>query len=506
MELAWPYTHYYGVKVLYGIEKPYVRRKTNPSNMNYGYRLRTIATKLATSGPATAIPLFIYLFLSSVYFLAVVRMADGPGSHPLYWLSTDIESDAAKYAAELLKQKFQFAAYGFSLLLIVFQLRGFVKFLLHEGTLLVIFFVLLLTTSVSDNPDRVVTNLMHLVFGVLAIWLYYTGETRRQRPVRSAASIVLYSLIFVQLMSVVWFFAHPDGTVDAILSGRRQGGLAGNPNTFGAVCVVFAWAVLTLIFAQRKHSIKSLLWLLPIAIVGFNTWSTGSATTMTDVVVVILLFILHRIYITLDRKKQAFLIMFVAIAFFCFLFWLVTQQNLFQLATEATGSVGKDLTFTGRIDLWALALEAIAERPILGWSYDNHLTVKDNPLYSLRYNHFHNGFLDVLVVGGALLGVAVLSNFYVFVSRLRKLARSGRYVFPLFVGMIAACMHNLTEYSMYRNNTLMWMMFLVCFVSVAVQHIVPNKPKVRRGPSKKNQSSSRRSRRSGSSSTKRYRW
>ena len=451
----------------------------------------------------SSLPLFIYLFLSSVYFLSVLRLADGPGSHTLYWLSTDIESDETKYAAELLKQKFQLVGYGLSVAIVLFRLGDFFRFCRREGSLLCLFSVLLLTTLVSDNPQRVVTNLMHLVFGVVAIWIYFQNTYRRRNAVRSAALIMFYSLVFVQLMSVVWFFAHPDGSIYKVLSGQRQGGLAGNPNTFGGVCVASTWAILTLIFLQEKHKITSVCWLIPIAIVGFNAWTTGSATTLVDIVVVILLFILVGTYGKLSRKTQSILIVVIVMVVFGVLFWFVVQQNLLKLAESATGSMGKDLTFTGRLDLWMLALEAIAERPILGWSYDNHATVLDNPAYAQQYNHFHNGFLDTLIVGGGLFGIAVLVNFYAFASRIRRISAKGVYVFPLVIGVAAACMHNLTEYSMFRNNTVVWMMYLVCFVSLAMQFTggVKSRNRVHASSQRANKhDSSRRSR------SKRYRW
>lgn len=477
--------------------------------MKLGNHLWTGLLLIGRSRVLTALPLFTYLLLSSVYFLALLRIGDGAGAYPLYWVSTNIDDSSEKFAAELLKQKFQLAGYGLTLVLLLFRLKEFVQFWFIEKTLLVIFVILLLTTQVSDNPDRVLTNTMHLVFGVIAAWLYFAHETRQRTPVRHAALIVFTSVILIQLGSFLWFIAHPDGTVYAIFDGLRTGGLAGNPNTFGGICIVSAWAVLSLIYTQKSYGRASVLWLIPIVIVIFNVWSTGSASSELIVAILFLGYIFGGSFNVLDKKKQAILLLVLAASFFGLIFWLVVQQNILSIAESATDSVGKDLTFTGRIDLWAIALDAIAERPLLGWSYDNHDTVLGNPLYSQKYNHFHNGFLDTIIVGGVLLAAAVLANFYVFASRTRRLSGLGYSVFPLLMGAMAACLHNMTEYSMFRNNTLVWMVYIVCFV-VACLVLTSREIKLGQSVSRSTRSRKvrRRSRSKGSSSkgSRSYSW
>ena len=62
---------------------------------------------------------------------------------------------------------------------------------------------------------------------------------------------------------------------------------------------------------------------------------------------------------------------------------------------------GKDLTFTGRADVWTKALALIAQRPLSGWGY------YDPDSASILYGRWdfanaHNQILESLVEGGLL--------------------------------------------------------------------------------------------------------
>ena len=73
-------------------------------------------------------------------------------------------------------------------------------------------------------------------------------------------------------------------------------------------------------------------------------------------------------------------------------------------------AVSGDDTFTGRTDLWHFALSAIAERPLQGFGYQSFWQIGDlSPAldgpdgFLRRTPHAHNGYLDLLLQGGAIL-------------------------------------------------------------------------------------------------------
>ncbi len=66
-------------------------------------------------------------------------------------------------------------------------------------------------------------------------------------------------------------------------------------------------------------------------------------------------------------------------------------------------SRGRIFTFTGRADIWELALEKIAERPITGWGYQAYWALEstrfgqeDTTQWAGHAAHAHNGYIDAV--------------------------------------------------------------------------------------------------------------
>jgi len=392
-----------------------------------------------------------------------------PASLPLDLYRTSKPGDPEIVAANLFKQKFQLANYALILILLVLNIRSFIAFFWKEKTLFFVMAVLAATAFVSENPDRVFVNLFHLSFGIFAVWVYFSDYNRTYNPTKSACRITLIATALPMVGSfMIWLF-HPDTSIDQIMAGSRYGGLSGNPNIYGGVCVIAAWALFGLIYlAPPKRILSQAICLIAMGIILFNVWSTGSATTMLAVCIVGSLLILEKTYGYFSIRNRLILITIIFIVGFTFIFKIFVQEGVEQVAVDATDAVGKDLTLTGRTDIWDIGFAAFIEQPILGWSYDNHETVKNTRAYEIPYNHYHNGFLDTLVVGGLVLGFVVILNFVTFVRRYQKASRGVVDLFPLSVGVITALILNLTEYSMFRSNSPVWEVYLICFVAVTV--------------------------------------
>jgi hypothetical protein len=88
---------------------------------------------------------------------------------------------------------------------------------------------------------------------------------------------------------------------------------------------------------------------------------------------------------------------------------------------EVSQVVSGDDTFTGRVDVWRFALTEVAERPFAGYGYQSFWgTGPDAPAAKLpdgfvqRTPHAHNGYLDLLLQGGAVaLTLFVLTELMV---------------------------------------------------------------------------------------------
>ena len=129
----------------------------------------------------------------------------------------------------------------------------------------------------------------------------------------------------------------------------------------------------------------------------------------------------------------------------------------------ALGSIGKDATLTGRTDLWAMAGEAFSARPILGWSFDSGASAFA-ALGEGGVGQFHNGYLDLLVRGGAIGLIIVL---FIMIDVIAVYMRAGTRSYiensifaTIFAGLV---IHNITEASLAREGHLLWLLFLVVY-------------------------------------------
>lgn len=131
--------------------------------------------------------------------------------------------------------------------------------------------------------------------------------------------------------------------------------------------------------------------------------STGFSVSF---IVLILLIIKKHIFKSDFRIAKASLFFFVAL----FLSVLVIFFRQFAFYSDAVTSLfGKDVTFTGRSDLWDQALTQIYKNPILGIGHVNG-DLFGNELWSS--SSCHNFYLDVIIETG-FVGLSCVAIFFI---------------------------------------------------------------------------------------------
>jgi exopolysaccharide production protein ExoQ len=116
------------------------------------------------------------------------------------------------------------------------------------------------------------------------------------------------------------------------------------------------------------------------------------------------------------RKVLTTLIITIVIAIPSLLWALMNKQFIF-------ASLGKDATLTGRTDFWPQVIDAIWERPLVGYGYQGFWQDwrgKDNPAaHIINHNgfvppHSHSGYLEILlalgIVGLILFAFSLINN------------------------------------------------------------------------------------------------
>ncbi|MEL6567599.1 MAG: O-antigen ligase [Pseudomonadota bacterium] len=135
---------------------------------------------------------------------------------------------------------------------------------------------------------------------------------------------------------------------------------------------------------------------------------------------------------------------------------------------------GKDPSLTGRTDIWSALLDAIAQRPLLGYGYGAFWGVESEPAYWVRVTvnweapTAHNGWLEITLA----LGLVGLACFAVsFLATLgRALAHLPNHRFGLYaVGFLAQlALFSISESLLMELNSFVWINY-VAVAAILVQ-------------------------------------
>jgi len=225
-------------------------------------------------------------------------------------------------------------------------------------------------------------------------------------------------------------------------------------------------------YAERKPKYRLLaigVSVLSLVIMQFAN-STGGFCTF---LVLIILLISMRFIRKLSFKWALLVILaFLGISIFATIF---VMENY----VDILASFGKDATLTGRTDIWAIVIEKIKERPVLGYGYHGFWKPglgEDNPAYGLviaktgyQPAHPHNGFLQL----GLDFGLIGLSLF--FLSLLTTLTQAVLYmsrskkpesVIPILLLMYCV-MANISDTQLLEPNHI-WLYYILASVKLSL--------------------------------------
>jgi O-antigen ligase len=347
---------------------------------------------------------------------------------------------------------------------VLYQRRERVLELIQRNlALFLLYGYMLLSVMWAEDPGLVVKRGARSFGSVMMMSILLT-ETNPTLMVRK----LFLPFFFGTLMtSVVLIHLHPDlGVAVHERSGETYWlGVTTNKNQLGQLAVMGAlYAAWALLFV-RDLEWKS-LHLLTLLAGLYLVAGSGSMTSVVMFAVGLGLVVLLRMVHPNLHVAAALLILGGGIGF-CGLY-LGSQIGLQQSIPETfTQVLNRDMTLTGRTELWADVIAEGSKRPFLGYGYGNFWTegrLWDK--YTWEPNQGHNGFIDTFVNLG-LIGVVLLAaflltssayNLYVY----KRNPSFGSYRMILFVLILMA---NFTESSLLRLNDQMWVWFTLAAVT-----------------------------------------
>ena len=243
-------------------------------------------------------------------------------------------------------------------------------------------------------------------------------------------------------------------------------GLADTKNNLGQVTLFSILLLLTIIPYNKGRPINALHYLmLGFAFIAY----LGARSTTSFLIGAVLLTICGALYVArmmMQEKVARTYALFIIVGGVLLGAFIVVVAP--EVLSGLFGLFGKDLSFSGRVDLWAAVLDTTKGKVITGWGIGG-FWVNDAPHLRPLFEEFvwvpnqaHQGYIDIYnQVGIVGLGILVVMIFAYF-KRLMYL-RKGQLWKWLFIGVLIL---NVQESVFFRPRHIGHFMFLFAYVAL----------------------------------------
>ncbi len=268
---------------------------------------------------------------------------------------------------------------------------------------------------------------------------------------------VLYLYVFLSIISCLVV----PGALDPEFHTWR--GLTSQKNDLGqvsVVCILLSFSI----FIRETGYAKMLAAIVTFfsVLLLFGSMSVTSISSFMFLVAIGILFSFDSIFrpIGLGRTVSALVILFI--------FSLIASFIIFDsdILRTMTNLVGKDITFSGRTDLWVAMFGEIAKHLYLGAGFQAFWSVS-NPSVLILYESFnwlpnqaHNGYIDIINE----VGLVGFSLFFIMLVRyfvnIRKLKQSNPWKWFVIIALII----NLQESTFFRPGHLLGGMMVFSYL------------------------------------------
>ena len=303
-------------------------------------------------------------------------------------------------------------------------------------------FVLLAAASVlwSIEPTvtlrrliRLVTIVLCSVAFILAAW----NRFRFQSVVRPVFTLML-------LGSVIFGLVRPDLAIHDQSSGVLVGAWRGLTNHKNGLGTLASIGLLLWFHAWLSSEVRPWQAFAGMALAITCLYLSNSSTSMVvTAFTLLLLTMLMRSPKALSRYMPFLVVVFISALLAYSLALLQILPGLYTLLSPIGAITGKDMTFTGRTDIWDIVSEHISQQPYLGTGYGAYWTgiAQGAPSFDfiLRLDFYpgsaHNGYLEILNDLGAIGLIVLLGYLAVFVAQSLRLLNSERNQASLYLAL-----------------------------------------------------------------------
>lgn len=266
----------------------------------------------------------------------------------------------------------------------------------------------LLASSVwSDSPNSTALAIQNAVPILVGMMICIGMISMRQ-----LVPALVWSVRFSVLLTLAVIAVYPETRIHIDPAGLAPP-FAGWHGWFphkNVMTPFLVFGALTILTFDRTRVFR----LVTLAGIGALLAGSASVTGMSSALLAISVWVWLQLFRNLDiRNSSIFVISSISVGLFGLLGIAASLATL-------TSASGRDLTFTGRTFIWQATLNALAERPFLGYGLSGILTTDPTTSRTaevwreigFRVPHAHNGALDLAVQLG-VIGLGIFGLLYI---------------------------------------------------------------------------------------------
>jgi exopolysaccharide production protein ExoQ len=307
----------------------------------------------------------------------------------------------------------------------------------------------------SDIPSTTFSSTVGLIGTTLLGTYIATRYTPKQQ-----LQIFGWAFGLVIILSFVYAILLPKyGIMGGVHAGAWRG-IYTHKNTLGKMMTLSSTVFTLLLLSDRKHR---------LILAGGLSLSIGLLLLTTSKGALINLIMMLAVIASCSVLRANYRWLVVLGGTLLLLTGAIATALTLNIETLVVDVLEKDLTFTGRTDIWASAAEMIKLRPWLGYGYDAFWNGMDGAsAYIWRDLQWsvpdaHNGFVELTLHLG-FVGLSIFLVGYVInlaSSILKVRATSGtEFIWPLAF-LIYLIPSNVYEQSLLKSNDIFWVIYVV---------------------------------------------
>jgi O-antigen ligase/tetratricopeptide (TPR) repeat protein len=341
--------------------------------------------------------------------------------------------------------------------------------------LLAFFATLILATIFSENirfsifssPNRADGTLNLLFFFGFAIFLTIFAKERQWNKF---FNVLFITGISASLLAIVQYF----NILKNIFLSYESGGtpsFIGN-STFLAIYMLFLAFLSFTLLTKEKEKKKKIIYAILFFVFIFTILITGSRATYLGLLIGFFFFFFFypKKFKTLKIIAASLILLaIISILILNFFPQIAEKNNLFKIAERRLSikNIAEDLAGT-RFSVWKITLQAIKDKPLLGWGPENfyigfekHYDPTLPNMNKLWWDRPHNIFLDIAVNSGLISLLFYIVFWITLLWQLQKFKRAegdnkntylAHGIQAMFIGYLVALFFNFDGFPTFLTS------------------------------------------------------